>query len=263
MALLRTTKPSTVDEENPYWMSFSDIMSGLLIIFILASVILILQLMDLQEKKKLEQEKLKEQVVEVEDEIKLLRKAEEVRRNILTEAAEILQKRGIQVEVSENSTVLRIPNQLLGFDSGADEIGRQYRDTAFEIGAVLRQLISKEDRSEYLDTVFVEGHTDSRPFSGRLCGPKGNWCLSTFRAISLWQFWEQTLPENGKLSSLKNGEGKPLFSVSGYAETRPVVENQQTEADFSQNRRIDIRFTIRRPSSEDYEKVRAKVKLTQ
>ncbi|WP_138103100.1 MULTISPECIES: OmpA/MotB family protein [Marinobacter] len=263
MALLRTTKSSSVDEENPYWMSFSDIMSGLLVIFILASVILILQLMELQEQAEQEKERLQEQVVEVEEEISLLRKAEEVRKNILTEAAQILQERGIQVEVSENSTVLRIPNQLLGFDSGDDEIGQQYRNTAYEIGEVLHQLISKEDRSQYLDTVFVEGHTDSVPFNARPCGVKGNWCLSTFRAISLWQLWEQVLPEAQKLGGLENGAGKPLFSVSGYAETRPVVENQQTEDDYRQNRRIDIRFTIRRPSSEDYEKVRDKVKLTQ
>jgi flagellar motor protein MotB len=219
--------------------------------------------MELQEQAEKERERLQEQVVEVEEEISMLRKAEEVRRNILTEAADILQKRGIQVEVSENSTVLRIPNQLLGFDTGANEIGRQYQDIAFEIGEVLHQLISKEDRSNYLDTVFVEGHTDSRPFYGKLCGSKGNWCLSTFRAISLWQFWEQALPERGKLGDLENGDNKTLFSVSGYAETRPVIKNQKTESDFSKNRRIDIRFTIRRPSSEDYEKVRAKVDLTQ
>lgn len=262
MALLRSPKATSVDDENPYWMSFSDVMSGLLVIFILASVILILQLMELEQQTEQKQERLQEELVELEKEIEELRKAEQVRRNILTEAAEILQKRGIQVEVSENSTVLRIPNQLLGFDTAADQIGQQYQDTAREIGEVLRQLISKEDRSDYLDTVFVEGHTDSRPFTGRLCGEKGNWCLSTFRAISLWQFWERSLQENGKLSSLKNGEGKPLFSVSGYAETRPVVEDQRTADDYSKNRRIDIRFTIRRPSSEDYEKVRAKVDLT-
>ena len=263
MALLRTQKPAAVDDENPYWMSFSDLMSGLLVIFILASVILILQLLELEAQTEQKQERLQDELVELEEEIAELRKAERVRRNILTEAAEILQKRGIQVEVSENSTVLRIPNQLLGFDTGADQIGQRYQDVAYEIGEVLRQLISKEDRSDYLDTVFVEGHTDSRPFNGRLCGEKGNWCLSTFRAISLWQFWEETLPENGKLSALNNGQGKPLFSVSGYAETRPVVEDQRTEEDYSKNRRIDIRFTIRRPSSEDYERVRAKVDLTQ
>ncbi len=33
-----------VDEENPYWISFSDIMAGLLVIFILASVVFIIQL---------------------------------------------------------------------------------------------------------------------------------------------------------------------------------------------------------------------------
>jgi len=263
MAMLRPRQPVSVDEENPYWMSFSDVMAGLLVIFILASVILILQLMELQEQAEQERERLQEQVVEVEEEISMLRKAEEVRRNILTEAAEILQKRGIEVEVSENSTVLRIPNQLLGFDTGADKIGPQYQETAFEIGQVLHELISKDDRAGYLDTVFVEGHTDSRPFYGRLCGSKGNWCLSTFRAISLWQFWEQALPEQSRLGELENGENKTLFSVSGYAETRPVIENQKTESDFSKNRRIDIRFTIRRPSSQDYENVRSKVDLMQ
>jgi len=79
----------------------------------------------------------------------------------------------------------------------------------------------------------------------------------------LWQFWEQALPEQGRLGELENGENKTLFSVSGYAETRPVIENQKTESDFSKNRRIDIRFTIRRPSSQDYENVRSKVDLMQ
>ena len=46
----RTTRPVSVDEENPYWMSFSDIMSALLVIFILAAVILILQLMEKQKE---------------------------------------------------------------------------------------------------------------------------------------------------------------------------------------------------------------------
>ena len=41
---------SPVDDENPYWMSFSDIMSVLLIIFILASVVLIVQLMEIREQ---------------------------------------------------------------------------------------------------------------------------------------------------------------------------------------------------------------------
>jgi flagellar motor protein MotB len=85
---------------------------------------------------------------------------------------------------------------------------------------------------------------------------KGNWGLSTFRAISLWQFWEESFSAENPLSRLQNKDGAPLFSVSGYAETRPVVSNQITEEDFKRNRRIDIRFTIRRPDSTQYEQIK-------
>ncbi|MDV5392103.1 OmpA/MotB family protein [Shewanella xiamenensis] len=246
----RKTYNANVDEENPYWMSFSDIMSALLVIFILASVILILRLMEIQ--KELEQKQIK-----FEEEIVALKQAEQVRRTILDEAVETLRSRGIQVEVSQNNTVLSIPNELLGFDTGAFEISPMYQAQAKEIGEVLNMVISRDNRVEYLDTIFVEGHTDNRTMQGFM--GKGNWGLSTFRAISLWQFWEASLSGNERLSRLKNRDERPLFSVSGYGETRPVVFNQLTEEDFRRNRRIDIRFTIRRPDSAQYEQVKERL----
>lgn len=247
---LGKSKEVSVDEENPYWMSFSDIMSALLVIFILASVILILQLMEIQRE-------LKERQVQFEQELVELKKAEQVRRTILDEAVEALRERGIKVEVSENHTVLSIPNDLLGFDTGAYDIHVAYQARALEIGKVINEVISREDRVEFLDTIFIEGHTDNRPLQGFM--GKGNWGLSTFRAISLWQFWGSALSPDEQLARLKNKDGKPLFSVSGYGETRPVLVDQQTEDDFKRNRRIDIRFTIRRPDSAQYEQVRERL----
>lgn len=147
---LGKSKEVSVDEENPYWMSFSDIMSALLVIFILASVILILQLMEIQKE-------LKERQVQFEQELVELKKAEQVRRTILDEAVEALRKRGIKVEVSENHTVLSIPNDLLGFDTGAYDIHAAYQARALEIGKVINEVISREDRVEFLDTIFIEG----------------------------------------------------------------------------------------------------------
>lgn len=247
---LGKSKEVSVDEENPYWMSFSDIMSALLVIFILASVILILQLMEIQKE-------LQERQVQFEQELVELKKAEQVRRTILDEAVEALRERGIKVEVSENHTVLSIPNDLLGFDTGAYDIHAAYQARALEIGRVINEVISREDRVEFLDTIFIEGHTDNRPLQGFM--GKGNWGLSTFRAISLWQFWGSALSPDEQLARLKNKDGKPLFSVSGYGETRPVLVDQQTEDDFKRNRRIDIRFTIRRPDSAQYEQVRERL----
>ncbi len=236
----RKSNEVVVDEENPYWMSFSDMMSALLVIFILAAVILILQLMEKQKA--------------FDQQVSQLEKAEQVRNDMLQEAVAELRKRGIKVEVSENHTVLRIPNELLGFDTGAYEVLPRYQATAQEIGEVINAVISKDDRVQYLDTVFVEGHTDNRPYNNAQI--KGNWGLSTFRAISLWQFWSSELPEAARLNRLNNQDGDPLFSVSGYGETRPVNDQQSSEEDYRLNRRIDIRFTIRRPLSAEYEGVR-------
>lgn len=238
--------PANVDEENPYWMSFSDVMSALLIIFILASVVLIIQLMEIQEE-------LRKQQQEFNQEIQELRQAEQVRRTILHEAADLLQQRGIRVTVSENDTVLSIPNDILGFGTGAHEIGTAYQGTAVEIGRVLSDVINKDNRVDYLDTIFVEGHTDNRPLNGFM--GKGNWGLSAFRAISLWQLWVELLPEQFSLDDIENKDNQPLFSVSGYGPTRPATRRQDTDEELSQNRRIDIRFTIRRPSSAEYRRV--------
>ncbi|MDI2496495.1 OmpA/MotB family protein [Pseudomonas aeruginosa] len=229
-----------MEDEDPYWKSFVDIMSALLVLFILASMVLILQLM--------------EKSADFDQQVEQLKKAETVRQQILDEAVEKLRQRGIKVEVSENHTVLRIPNELLGFDTGAFEIQPRYQPTALEIGEVINQVISRDDRVNYLDTIFIEGHTDNRPFPGFM--GKGNWGLSTFRAISLWQFWSTEMPEAERLNRLSNQDGEPLFSVSGYAETRPVSKQQDGEDDYRLNRRIDIRFTIRRPQSSDYEAVK-------
>lgn len=235
-----------VDEENPYWMSFSDVMSALLIIFILASVVLIMELMEINAE-------LEQQRQSFEIEVQELQKAEEVRRTILHESAELLNKRGIRVTVSENDTVLSIPNDILGFGTAVYEVSSSYQATALEIGDVLNTVIRKDNRIEYIDTIFVEGHTDNRPLRGFM--GKGSWGLSSFRAISLWQLWSEFLPEHSSLIDLKNKDNQPLFSVSGYGSTRPTTERQDTEEELSQNRRIDIRFTIRRPSSAEYRRI--------
>src|SRR5699024_1515044 len=106
---------------------------------------------------------------------------------------------------------------------------------------------------KFIDTVFVEGHTDERPYDG-LEGT-GNWGLSTFRAISLWRLWDQDLPADAQLETLERADGTPLFSVSGYGPTRPITDTQETAAQRAQNRRIDIRFTVTGPTAEDLTEV--------
>jgi flagellar motor protein MotB len=111
-----------------------------------------------------------------------------------------------------------------------------------------------------LDTVFIEGHTDSVPNNREM----GNWGLSTYRAISLWKFWTET---PGQLSELKRlhtipidpaQNPKPLISVSGYADTRSthgLIDGKGLREDRPEDRRIDIRFTLVSSEKKDLEEL--------
>ncbi len=223
------------DDENPYWISFSDIMAGLLVIFILASLVLILELLETKDR--------------VDQSISSILEAEEIRRSILREIQEELKQKNILVEVSDNESVLRVPEDQLAFETDQFRIppDDSVQATVAEIGKVLYERIAHEERWKYLDTIFVEGHTDSRRSNREM----GNWGLSAYRAISIWNYWLEQLPEDKRLENMLNHKGEKLFSVSGYAATRPIVELQRTEADYIQNRRIDIRITVKKPTKEE------------
>ncbi|CUS49191.1 MAG: OmpA family protein [Idiomarinaceae bacterium HL-53] len=232
---------SKVDEENPYWMSFSDLMSGLLVIFILAAVALIIELTQKSER--------------IDTSIEELKLAEAARSAILRDIKEELAEKGIIVNIVENDTVLRIPESTLSFESGQDTLPDDDR-TIFEVRAIgdaLHRAITTNERWRYLDTVFVEGHTDSMGIWYR---GKGNWGLSADRAVSIWKLWQEEISVEPKLNELRNYNGQLLFSVSGYADTRRINLVEETEEERARNRRIDIRFTVKKPEIAEYERAR-------
>lgn len=247
MRAFNKAKGRRVDEENPYWISFSDLMSALLVVFILAAVALIIELTQTQKQ--------------IEQDIQQLKNAEQARRDILNEIQDELNKRNIEVLIADNDTVLRIPESTLSFASNSYDLpsDQQIRASVLIIGQVLHTAINQpfdqsmndRKRFDYLDTVFIEGHTDSVP-TNRI---KGNWGLSTFRAISLWEFWGAELDVSPSYAEMSNAFGDKLFSVSGYAATRRVNEIEATWEDRQENRRIDIRFTVKRPQISELEDI--------
>ncbi len=219
-------------------------MSGLLVIFILAAVALIIELTETQRK--------------IEEDIDALKNAVKAREVIVLDIINELKKYHIDVETDVNKTLLRIPESTLSFKEDSDHISNKVRDNVLKIGAVIHQQINKpfDDntmRFEYLDTVFIEGHTDSLP--SRRFKEKGNWGLSTYRAISLWQLWDSNLEVEPKFQDMINGYGNKLFSVSGYAASRRVQLDESTKEKRRANRRIDIRFTVKRPKIEELEAI--------
>ena len=207
-------RPSSIStDENPYWISFSDIMAGLLVIFILAAVMLNVELTQRKEN--------------VDNAIQEIKMTNGLREVMLEEIVEELSKRGIRVEISEDKKVLRIPEDVLAFETRQYQIPRDRLDIVADIGRVIHDRITTESRFKYIDTIFVEGHTDSRPARGFM-QDQGNWGLSTARATSIWRYWSSGLDYSEQISALRNERNEPMFSVSGYAATRPLEPDDDT-----------------------------------
>jgi len=276
-----STKPRNGEEENPFLLSFSDLMASLLAIFILALIVMMIQLHRKQQELDQETKRIKltlvellgslEEIKETQDAIDSALSGVSLREQsliaLLEGVQEDLKEKGIEVIVAENGSVLRIPERALSFGLGRFEIQEEFHPAADAIGTALLAALQRPENLVLLDTVFIEGHTDAVPNTREM----GNWGLSAYRAISLWKFWTE-LPGNcAPFKELKtadptrSGGEKPLISASGYAETRttgitssePLVEGRSTAN--SADRRIDIRFTLASAEKKDLEGLGEKV----
>ena len=223
-------KRTTTDDS--FVVCISDLMAGLLSIFILT---LILLMLSFSEKKE-----------EYTDSIKR-------RNHILQQIRSELENEGVtNVVIIEELGVLRLPEGIL-FDPGRADIKDTGLRVIKKIGPVLIAVLDKNrkiiDKQKLIpvETIFIEGHTDSVPINSAEF--PSNWELSTKRAINTWKELEKSAP---RLAQLKNDKNQPLFSCSGYAETRPREDVPVKEGvDQQENRRIDFRFSMPSPKNVD------------
>lgn len=237
-------------EEQGYYISISDLMSGLLFIFIITLVVFAMNLKQEVHHQQTETTRLSTLVHS-------LTNNEETRTKILKDIQSKLQQRGFRVQIDLEHGILRLPEEIL-FPSGSATLqprGIQMIDALAQILAETlpdyvivnsRQKTNNntiEDKSK-IDAILIEGHTDNRPVSDR-CNYDNNWDLSTARSIATYDLLMKKADE---LKLFINKQGQPIFSVSGYADSRPIAPND-TEINMLHNRRIDLRFIMTPPSA--------------
>ena len=147
-----------------------------------------------------------------------------------------------RIQVDESKNVLRMEDSVL-FDKGKSELRDAGKDAVHGLADILSRVLP-ESRS-IIEGIYVEGHTDNDPVIGG-----SNWKLSTDRAITTFQ---ELINAHDDLGKMLNADRQEIFGVSGYGEQRPVAENT-TEVEKQKNRRIDMRFTLRVPTTGEVQK---------
>jgi chemotaxis protein MotB len=250
-----TTETESSDHgggEN-YFVSMTDMMVGMLFIFIIMLMtfaLLFQQRTDEQQDKIVVAEDVAKKLQELQEEVDLrleeIREATELRRQVIEEIKAALEASGIIVTSTHD--VLRFNDNAIRFESSSAELRPDAQLKVQTIAEILSERLPKylpcPDGAEppqcrsatqsSVETVFVEGHTDSTGLDDK------NWTLSTERAANTYQF---LTAGTAQLRKLMNRNRREILSISGYSDTRPIVE-ERTSEDRALNRRIDLRFVM-------------------
>lgn len=227
------------EREDSYFVSITDMMIGLLFLFIILLMYFAIQLSITTNA-----------IVD----------SNKARDRLLRQTADYMAKQHVDVEIDFTRGVLRFPDEIL-FDKGR-EAPKEKGVTALHVlaDAMMEGLPCYSFRAsaerpafceatdDHIEAIFIEGHTDSDPISGGRM--RDNWDLSSIRATNTFRILVEYRPELLQFLSGPAGvpSSEPLLSVAGYADQRPLARGSD-EASKSRNRRIDIRVLMAGPEA--------------
>jgi len=243
-----------------YLASVSDLMSGLIFIFVITLAVFALR--------------LARTTVEHEEKTRQLVSAKQTREHILIDIKERLMRFGVRVEIIPEQGVLRLSEEGIHFPSGSTQPRPDHAPRVGRLAKVLAEVLpcyvasrgaesasqelsrpvycvdtpappeeyvcNRESFPAHLETVLIEGHTDQLPVrdGNRFLD---NLELSSMRAAEILRMVEACEPS---LKGLWNTENLRVISTSGYGATRPAIREDPTA---EENRRIDLRFLMELP----------------
>jgi chemotaxis protein MotB len=259
-------------EEENYFISMTDMMVGMLFLFIIMLMMFALNfkkgddaserirncLLAVVKENKDISEQVNAKIADVQKAIRgpldALELAADQRQRLLSDLTDNLKAEGItQIEIDGKNNVLRLSENSIRFDPDKFDLDAAARENVDKIARALSPLIERyaactvaapdqcaAHKGATLETVFIEGHTDPTGVADRAERDRKNWQLSTNRATATYRALVADAPE---LTTFRNRLGEQLLSVSGYSSTRPIAAGDDRDA-WKRNRRIDLRFAM-------------------
>lgn len=234
---------------NDYFASMTDMMLGLVFVFIIVLMVIAL---DMRQSVRAEAPAAQPVVAAASD----ITAADMARRDLLRDIATILDG-ALPVTIDEANGTLQLGGDVLFPTGSADTypdalpklrlLGEALDKVlpCYSVAAGVTTTTCDASHKGRLDAVYIEGHTDTTPIHTTRF--KNNWDLSAARAS---ETFEQLVTAFPALGALKNDRAEALIGVSGYGEFRPI-DTSGTAAGMQRNRRIELRFIMATPDAKD------------
>lgn len=205
------------NEENIFWITMSDLLLGLMIIFL---ILFIMSMVGFSQAKVAEQSAQTEM-------------AEKLAKELVNNKIDVnIDKMSGQVEISD----------LELFDIGSAKLsakGKAYLDKFFPI--YIDTIFSNPEVSDKVENLIIEGHTDSQMFRGLNSADAQytkNLELSSMRATEVANYVFKT-NYNKKYSKKLH----KVLIVEGKSNTEPILTNGKE--DFNKSRRVELEIRMK------------------
>lgn len=191
------------------------------------------------------------------------------RQDLLVRLRDELPDRGVKVEIDTRSGVLRLPERALRFATRSAELGEEGRDTVRVVAQVMAEVLpcfaygGPRGTCGASDAPILETVLVEGHTDRRPLTPGPDFRDNHhLSAGRALTVYRAIAGSQPNLSTLRNSEDQPLLAVSGYGETRPLPNAiGDSERDYAANRRIDVRFILAARTADEIERLREEIRV--
>lgn len=234
------------DEEMTYWLSYSDMMAAVLLVFVLIISFTMLQAKkqyedrskELEEQKILieqQQEVMKQQQDEMEKQQQQLDKIIGVKSELIAALKEEFEGTDLGVDVDPQTGAIRFDASIL-FDFAKADLKPSGTDFLEQFLPKYINVLLKDEYRTYISEIIIEGHTDTEGTY------MNNLKLSQNRALSVATF---CLDESNTVLSQKEKEVlRSILTANGKSFSNPVYYDDGS-VNMDASRRVEFKFRLK------------------
>lgn len=227
------------EEETSYWLSYSDMMAALLLIFILIISFTILQSQTRYEEKENEllaqQELVAEQQEQLDEQQEQLDKLIGIRKELIEALKSEFDGTDLSVTVDSKTGSIALDSSIL-FDSGQYNLKSTGEELLKKFLPKYINVLTSKEFNDYISEIIIEGHTDTQ----------GDYLynleLSQKRALSVSSFCLDTNKEI--LSEKEITKLRKIVTANGKSFSNPVLDDNGKE-DQNASRRVEFLFRLK------------------
>ena len=246
-----------IQRENPYLLSYSDLMAALLLVFILLLTVTMLKL-----QKELDQSKEQAQRITV------------IKDEIIAELKKAFEDEGVEgVEVDSTTGAIKLKSNLF-FDVGQSTLRQSGKDFLDQFMPIYLNVLLDSRFSDDITQIIIEGHTDPQPYVGGINRHKYSYIqnleLSHRRAYAVVNYilMESDYSKMGLTKEYTNltaysDKLKKLLTANGASFSAPLDKDgnlisivpfdaiadgsfrpEDSDIDYEKSRRVEFKFRL-------------------